>query len=100
VPVYWPGGARRLGGAILVCGACTERGKAGADTACLPSFGVAGERESVVRRKPETLSTVAAPAGGPARSSGEALVIGVERRGRLIDELFARATGFVPGGDG
>jgi hypothetical protein len=58
-----------------------------------------GERERVVRRKPETLSTDAVPAGGPARSSGEALVMGVERRGRLIGELFARATGIVPGGD-
>src|SRR5215472_12590847 len=27
-PVYWPGGARRRGGASLVCGSCTERGKA------------------------------------------------------------------------
>jgi hypothetical protein len=58
-----------------------------------------GERESVVRRKPETLSTDAGPAGGPARSSGETSVMGVERRGRLIGELFARATGIVPGGD-
>src|SRR3954451_24346570 len=45
-----------------------------------------GERERVVRRKPETLSTVAAPAGGPARSSAEAPVMGVERRGRLIED--------------
>lgn len=32
-------------------------------------------------------------AGGPARSSEEALVIGVERRGRLICDVFVRATG-------
>jgi hypothetical protein len=32
----------------------------------------------------QVLSTVAVPAGGPARSSGEAPVMGVERRGRLI----------------
>jgi RNA-directed DNA polymerase len=51
------------------------------------------ERERAVRQKPEALSTVAVPAGGLARSSGEALVIGVERRGQLIDGLFARATG-------
>ena len=43
-----------------------------------------GKRERAVRRKPEALSTVAASAGGLARSSGEALVTGVERRGRLI----------------
>jgi hypothetical protein len=35
-------------------------------------------------RIPETLSTVAASAGGPARRSGEAPVTGVERRGRLF----------------
>src|SRR5664280_143918 len=75
-----------------------ERGKAGDDTACPSPGGVGGERERVVRRKPETLSTDAVPAGGPARSSGEALVMGVERRGRLIGELFARATGIFPGG--
>jgi hypothetical protein len=33
VPVYWPGGARREDGVSLVCGSCTEREKAGADTA-------------------------------------------------------------------
>ena len=43
-----------------------------------------GKRERAVRRKPEALSTVAGSAGGPARSSGEALVTGAERRGRLI----------------
>ena len=48
----------------------------------------------------EALSTDAARAGGPARSSDEALVIGVERRGRLIGDLFARTTGLSPGGSG
>jgi hypothetical protein len=48
----------------------------------------------------KALSTEAARAGGPARSSDEALVIGVERRGRLIDDLFARTTGCSPGGSG
>jgi hypothetical protein len=85
VPVYWPGGVRRLGDVSLVCRACTERGKAGVDIA-LGRCGSMGEgdRECVARRKPETLSTDATLAGGPARSSGEALVIGVEQRGRLI----------------
>jgi hypothetical protein len=46
----------------------------------------------------EALSTVAALAGGPARSSDEAPVIGVERRGRLICAAFAEATGRCPGG--
>src|SRR3954453_12628749 len=44
-------------------------------------------------RNCEALSTVAALAGGPARSSGEAPVMGVERRGRLMWGLFAQATG-------
>jgi hypothetical protein len=41
----------------------------------------------------EALSTVAALVGGPALSSGEASVMGVERMGRVICGLFARATG-------
>jgi hypothetical protein len=45
---------------------------------------VLGERESSNGLTPEVLSTDAASAGGPARSSGEASVMGVERRGRLI----------------
>lgn len=45
----------------------------------------------------EALSTVAAPAGGPARSSGEAAVIVVERRGRLICVVGTWATGRCPG---
>jgi hypothetical protein len=50
----------------------------------------------------EVLSTVAALAGGPACSSGEAPVMGAERRGRVISEGFARATGAgsVLGGHG
>jgi hypothetical protein len=83
-PVYWPGGVRHGGGASPVCGFCMERGKADADTAAVAPEGTGGKRERAVRRKPEALSTVAASAGGPARSSGEALVTGVERRGRLI----------------
>lgn len=47
----------------------------------------------------EASSTDAARAGGLARSSAEALVIGVERRGRLIGDLFARTTGSAPGGN-
>jgi hypothetical protein len=57
-----------------------------------------GERERARRRKPSALSTVAASAGGPARSSGEAAVIVVERRGRLIRANVAWATGHRLGG--
>ena len=93
MPEYWPGGARHVGGVSPVRGSCTERGKAGADTAC-PLIGklVSGWREGARRRRyPEALSTDAALAVGPARSSAEAPVMGVERRGRLI-EWFVRAS--------
>src|SRR3954470_21520574 len=43
----------------------------------------------------KVLSTVVASAGGPARSSGEPPVMGGERRGRVIYEVFTRATGEV-----
>ena len=51
VPEYWPGGARHAGGASLVCGSCTERGKAGAD---MPGrvAGADGERERADRQNP------------------------------------------------
>src|SRR6185312_12465543 len=84
VPVYWPGGARHGGGASLVCGFHAERGKAAADTACLSLRGRAARGSALGGRNREALSTVAAAAGGPARSSGDAPVTGAERRGRLI----------------
>lgn len=46
----------------------------------------------------EGLSTEAGCAGGPARSSGEALVIGVERRGRIARDEFMRSTRNIRGG--
>src|SRR4051812_32818609 len=42
---------------------------------------------------PRGVSTVARHAGGPARSSDESLVIGVERRGRAIRSWFVWSTG-------
>ena len=59
-PVFWPGGVRHEGGASPVCGFCTERGKADADTDALEREGAGGQRERAKRRKPEALSTVAA----------------------------------------
>ena len=64
----------------LVCCFRVEREKARPET----SAPQGGERERPKRRKPKGLSTVAGCAGGLARSSGEALVMGVERRGRVI----------------
>jgi hypothetical protein len=79
VPVYWPGGVRHGGGASPVCGFCMERGKADADTAARAPKGVVAARGSALGGgNREALSTVAASAGGPARSSGEASVTGVE----------------------
>jgi hypothetical protein len=56
----------------LICCSRTEREKAHPDTT---------GRVSLVRRGP---ALVVGRAGGPARSSDEALVMGVERRGRVI----------------
>ena len=67
VPDDWPGGVRHTGGMSLVCGSRMEHGKA--------------------RRPPWRC------AGGPARSSAEAPVIGVERRGRVICGWFVWSTG-------
>jgi hypothetical protein len=79
VPVYWPGDVRREGGASLVCGCYMERGKAGVDTVIRYSQGWRVARGSAPRSgNCEALSTVAARAGGPARSSDEALVMSVE----------------------
>ncbi len=94
MPEYWPGGVRREGGASSVCGFCMERGKAGV---CAVVWGIeqcflGGEREPANRLIREAVSTDAACAGGPARSSEEAPVMGVERRGRLICDVFIRAT--------
>ena len=45
----------------------------------------------------EGLSTDAGCAGGPARSSGEASVIGVERRGRVIRDCVCLVNRMVSG---
>ncbi len=68
-PDRWPGGARRIGGASLVCGVRTERRRAGPDTAA-PRFG-GGERGARERRDGARGETVAGLAVGPARSSGD-----------------------------
>lgn len=65
----------------LICCSRRERGKACPDTVVL----VGTARGSVPSGgKREGLSTVAGCAGGPVRSSDEASVMGVERRGRAI----------------
>jgi hypothetical protein len=89
-PYCWPGGVRRRGGVSPVCGICMERGKASGES---PRPRVPGawwgserqrERESTDGGNRRCGVPVAQLAGGPTRSSDEAPVMGVERRGRLI----------------
>ena len=80
------------------CGFCAERGKAHADTAALPwvfvsGLGREGARTSGMTR--EALSTEAACAGGPARSSADPAVMAGERRGRVIRGWFVWSTGRI-----
>jgi len=97
VPMYWPGGVRRRGGVNLICGSCRERWKAGADIVSVVLM--AGARGSALcGRNRVGLSTVAVPAGGPSRSSAEAPVMGVERRGRLVHGWFLWPIGRWSGG--
>ena len=98
VPVYWPGGVRCGGGVSPVCCSRTEREKACPDT--VASQHAATGSASAGRGRPwlvEDVSTGAGPAGGLARSSAEAPVMGVERRGRVVRGWTVGSTG-VPGG--
>lgn len=78
----------------LICGVRTERGKAGPDTAASAARGSAPSSDNC-----KALSTEAGCAGGPARSSGEASVTDVERRGRTIQVADA-VNRQSPGGAG
>ena len=96
VPMYWPGGVRHRGGVNLICGSRRERWKAGADMVSVWLAGATGSSPS--GRNREGLSTVAAPAGGPSRSSCETPVMGVEPRRRLVRGWFRWPTGRWSGG--
>ena len=79
----------------LVCCFRVEREKARLETSARQG----GERERPKRRKPQGIEYRRGwRAGGLARSSGEAPVMGVERRGQVIRGLFVRSTGDPPGG--
>ena len=83
-----PGGCPSIGQAVSGMQAARARTAAparnvGRRAMTLPPR-VGGDRECP-EAETEGLSTVAWHAGGPARSSGEAPVMGVERRGRLIE---------------
>jgi hypothetical protein len=58
----------------------------------------AGERECPKAVTRKGLSTVAGLADGPARSSDEGPVTGLEPRGRVVRGWFVRSTGSAPGG--
>lgn len=77
---FWPGGVRHKGDASPICCVCVEQEKASSDTA----LSRLGRARGSVPNRCEGLSTVAGLAGGPARSSDEALVIRVERRGWVV----------------
>ena len=96
VPMYWPGGVRHRGGVNLICGSPRERWKADVDIVSVWLAEAIGSPPS--GRNREGLSTVAAIAGGPSRSSGEAPVMGVEPRGRLVHGWFRWPTGRWSGG--
>src|SRR5664280_2717434 len=94
-PGYSKGSGRSLAGAHLLARRCPAQRRRdprlrlsqgtweGADM--VPRSGFGGARGSAPGgRNREELSTVAAVAGGPSRSSDEAPVTGVEPRGRLI----------------
>jgi hypothetical protein len=68
----------------LICGVRREREKARVDTAAVAARGSAPSS-----RNCEALSTEARRAGGPVRSSGEAPVMGAERRDRTIQTAQA-----------
>jgi hypothetical protein len=77
---FWPGGVRHIGDASPVCCVCVEQEKASSDT-ILPRLGwVRGSALSYGKG----LSTDAGFAGGPVRSSDEALVMRVERRDWVV----------------
>lgn len=80
----------------LICGFRMERGKAHPDTAAVQG----SNRECSKRLNRKELSTVAGCAGGPVRSSDDALVMRAERRGRIIRGLPVRSTGVSLGGAG
>jgi hypothetical protein len=78
-----------------ICGFRVEREKASLDTATK----VVARGSAPSSRNCEALSTVVRHADGPARSSEEAPVMGVERRGRTIRAAWA-ANRRRPGGAG
>jgi hypothetical protein len=79
---------------ILVCCFRMEREKVCPDTAAMVE---AVRGSALTGGNREALSTVAGRTGGPARSSAEAPVMGVERRGRAILAARVANRGF-PGG--
>lgn len=78
--VFWPGGVRHIGDASPVC--CRLRGTGEGES--LPFCLEWGGQKGSVLSGCEGLNTEGRLAGGPVRSSGEALVMRVERRGWVV----------------
>src|SRR3954465_7006581 len=76
MPADWPGGVRHGGDVNPTCRARTEREKARTETITAGHTPVTGGDKRGF-----------SPRCGPARSSGEASVMGAERRGRVIRGL-------------
>lgn len=87
MPVYWPGGVRRRGGAspnqVPVWNVGTPRSDAAGGMLRPPVKESASSSTHC-----EELSIDAEQAGGPPRSSEETPVMGEERRGRVVQVLF------------
>jgi hypothetical protein len=72
---------------------------AGRQVLILRLAGAGRERERAGQRKLEALSTVAASAGGPARSSGEVPVMGRSEGAGSSGFVCTSNRGLSPGGD-
>src|SRR4029079_13752211 len=68
--------------------------------AILPGSAAGRQGESGPEALRSSVEYRCAHAGGPACSSGEAPVIGVERRGRVVRDWFVRSTGGFSGRSG
>lgn len=81
-PGYWSGGTRHEGDASPFCCSRMECGKACLDTAAREGWATTGRAHKWP--KPRGVVYLAGHAFGPTHSSGEAPVMGAERRGRTV----------------
>jgi hypothetical protein len=89
----WPGGCPAQRWRELGSGAGAERGNR-SPRYVRPRVGAAGERENSKQLICEGESTDAGQRGGPPRSSDEGPVMGLERRGRIVQVRLVVNQGF------